>query len=362
MYSNKFVIFVNNMESNILLNKLRNHLVEYNLEEASYLTEYNKYPAFIWFRHINEFNQNIQNIYYNIKCFSISRILNVDCICDKYQLYINMQKYFPDTYLDFMPKSFKLEKDTKFIPDTVFITRPVNDMITKIRCAAGRGILVYDNDKSLNDAKENLNKYDTIIASEYIKNPILFKNKKMHLRCDMFITIINGIYSCYLYDSYRIITALNEYKPSDFQDKNIHDSHWKCEDNEYLFPNDFTTENVNYTINDKIIQTIYSDIMEISKKMAIVFKKYARCPMNAKNAFHFLGFDILIDTNLKIYLMECNRFSDKTLDNKKECKFNFDRFFNWINDIILTPLFNINNINIPSFITTPVYTAKYINN
>jgi len=352
-----FVLFVNIQESNRLLDKLRKHLNTYSLTEENYLTACNTNPAFIWFRYINEFNQKIQNYYYSIPCFSISRLLNIDCICDKYQLYINMKKYFPNSYLQIMPKSFKLEKSTPFIANSVFIARPVNERKTQARCSSGAGICVYDSEQTLSKTKEAmLHKYDTVIVSEYMKNPLLFQKKKMHLRCHMFVTIINDVYAGYLYDTYQIITALKEYTTGDFQNKDIHDSHWHTDDKDYLFPNHFTTENVgcNHVITDKIIEKIYDDIREISKKMVLIFKDKATRPQNAKNAFHLFGFDIFIDDHLKVYLLECNRFCDITTNNPKNCNFDFDRFFNWVNDIILTPLFNKSKIIKPSFITTPV--------
>jgi hypothetical protein len=355
MNSNVFVLFVNIKESNIHLDKLRKYLSNYNLTEETYITGYDKKPEFIWFRHINEFDQKIQNYYYSINCFAISRLLNINCICDKYELYVNMKKYFPNTYSDFMPKSLKLENNTPFISNSVFIARPVNEIKTNARCHSGTGILVYDSEKTLHETKKKmLNKYDKVIVSEYIKNPLLFKKKKMHLRCHMFVTIINNVYEGYLYDSYKVLTALKEYNTYDFQNKDVHDSHSRKDYRDYLFPNDFTSENTDYLITEKIIEKIYNDIREISKKMVLILKDKAKCPKNAKNAFHLFGFDVLIDENLKVYLLECNRFCDITSGNPEICNFDFDRFFNWVNDIILTPLFDKNKtINIkPSFINT----------
>jgi hypothetical protein len=355
---NAYVIFARSDDSDTILDKLRTRLNDCNLKEETYLTAYNKIPAFVWFRHINEYDDTIQKYYYSIKCFSISRLLNIDCICDKYQLYINMQKYFPDTYLQFMPKSFKLENETQFTANGVFIARPINELETKFRCHSGNGICVYDSEPTLIDVKETmLNKYDTIIVSEYITNPLLFKKKKMHLRCYMYVTIINNLYSGYVYDDHKIYTASNEYVSRDFQNKNIHDSHGhnvSC----FIdgFSENFTSENVGHVMNENVIEKIHNDIREIGKKMAIIFKDKAKCPPNAKNAFHLFGFDILIDENFKVYLLECNRFCQMT-NIRSNVDF-YDQFFNWVNDVILTPLFhNDNKIN-ASMMNTPVYSCQ----
>lgn len=358
MYTNNFVIFAYYEESIKNLSFLKKHLLAYNLEEQVYDDKKVNKPSFIWFRYINEYNQAILNKYYNMPCNVKNILLNIDGICDKYQLYKNMEKYFPDEYIKFMAKSFKLERNTPYVPGSIYITRPINT-INNVRCSSGNGILVYDSEDTLNIAKHNLDKYDTIISSEYIKNPLLFQGGKMHLRCHMVITIIDNIYSAYTYDIFKITVAKENYKMTDFQNKDIHDTHYLDINKDLVFPTDFRTENIGTDINNEIIENIYNNIRIICKKMAIVLKTDVKCAKNARNAFHIFGFDILIDNLFNCYLLECNRFCDVTTGNGEQ--FKMERFFSWINDIVLTPVYNkTRNIESePSLINTPIYRDNF---
>ena len=87
------------------------------------------------------------------------------------------------------------------------------------------------------------NNQTTFILNKYIINPLLFKEKKFHIR----IYLINYINSKNIIKSYlsrygKIITAKDKYIPADFGNKDIHDSHIKSTDNDYMFPNDLEKE------------------------------------------------------------------------------------------------------------------------
>jgi hypothetical protein len=329
-------------------------LITYNLTEQRYNDIHVSKPTFIWFRYINQYNQSILHKYYTIPCKVKSILLNIDCICDKYILYQNMARFFPKEYLTFMTNTFKLETSTLFSPGSIYITRPISKK-ESIQYSSGTGIVVYDSEETLALAKQNLLKYDTIISSEYIKNPLLFGGKKMHLRCHMIATLIHNNYSVYTYDNFKITVAKEPYTLQDFQNKDIHDTHYLECNKDLLFPNDFTTANMGVEITPLIIEDLFQAIREICKKMAIILQKYVKRPPNAANAFHLFGFDILIDNTFNCYLLECNRYCDITTGNGES--FAMERFFQWINDIVLKPAYKKTDTVEPSRINTPVYTT-----
>jgi hypothetical protein len=353
MENKYYVIFEHRPDNNKNYDKLRKYLNKYGLIEGKYDEVHNNNLAFIWFRHINSYKENILNKYHGgIKSYSINKLLNIDEVCDKYKLYENMKKYFPNDYINSIPYTFRLTEDTIYENNgEIYIAKPVNEKKSGARMSSGMGILIYDSEKTLELAKNNLEIYDIIVSSKYIKNPLLFKNRKMHLRCHMFITLIDNICSGYLFDIYKIILGKNEYKQSDYQNSDIHDSHHRNSTNNYIFPKDFTSDNINLNINKDIIDKLYNDIREIGKKITIILKDSIKCQRNVKNGYHLIGFDVLIDDNLNCYLLECNRFCDVS-DEYGEIFLN--PFFDWFNDIILTQLFNVDKTIKDTIINTPL--------
>jgi hypothetical protein len=338
-YKNSYVIIENRIENNKSYNKLRKYLNDLNLNELS-LNEgiINKINhKFLWFRYINSIDKNILSYYEKINVYLTNEILGIECITNKYKLYDNMKNNFTDSYLNFMPYSFKLTKDTKYEKDTIFITRPVNIIKINYPANSGLGILVYDNEETLEIAKKKLDEYDIIVSSKYITNPLLFNGKKFHLRCHLFITIINNKLSGHIFNKYKMYFAKEKYINSNFQNKDIHDSHYIPNIKNYYFPDDFNKETINnINFNDSIIEFIYKQIREIAKKITSISSKNAKIPKNSVNTFHLIGFDIMIDNNLNVFLLECNRFSN--------IKYGYDNnfldiFWDWFNHIILKPTF-----------------------
>jgi len=339
-----YIIFEHREDNNKSFNKLRNFLDKLGLYEESVDKgiQPGQKPKFVWYRYINSFDKKILETYfYQIDIYLTNLIPKVDCITNKYKLYDNMKNIFPNDYLNLMSESFQLTKDTKYEKDTVFITRPVNMLHTGCPASSGEGIIVYDSKKTLEEAKKNLDIYDIVVSSKYINNPLLFKNKKFHLRCHMFLTIINNKLSGHIFDTYKIMVAKESYVDNDYQNKRIHDTHHDgLNDEDYLFPLNFTKDNVEYkNFNDSVIKTIYAQIRNISKNITIIASKSVKLQSNVKNSFHLIGCDFLIDSNLRVILLECNRFCDISDKCDGNYKIFLDRLWDWVNDIILKPAF-----------------------
>ncbi len=347
-YDNTYILFEENPEK-FSLNRLRFHLNKYNLIEDNKESILIKHPKFIWFKYIQSINKNILNEYNQKKVYFINKLLNTDCITNKYFLYENFKKHFPKTYLNYMQESFLLTNDTKFNIGDLIITRPVNFINTNIRTSTGKDVYIYHDNATLKIAKNNLHKYDYIIASKYINNPLLFKGKKFHFRVYLIVTIINNVFSSYFFRTFKIITSKNNYEMNNYQNAEIHDTHYKYNDNDYLFPDSFIEENLNIKVNDEIINKIIIDIKNICAKMSYIYYKDAKLMNNSKNGSHMFGCDFMIDSNLNIKLLECNRYLDLYCINKQILLEN--NIFDWINEIILKPLFlnenpdYINNIS-----------------
>ncbi len=89
-----------------------------------------------------------------------------DIIVNKYQLYKNMKKQFPEIAEKHMAKTFNILKKDFKIKDGVYIIRPVGKEV-----CAGEGIEYVSNKKEfeavINKYMKN-SKYKKIIASEYL--------------------------------------------------------------------------------------------------------------------------------------------------------------------------------------------------
>lgn len=355
-----FIIFDTNPDT-FDFSILRKYLNKLGFQEFNPKEECkNKEILFLWFKFDYTYlSRELINYYYNIPIYAINILLNNDCITLKYKLYENMKNYFPNEYLNFMMPSFILNEETVYNKNdsNVYITRPIINLKTKLRASSGKDVYVYNNEDTLKVAKENLKNYDIVLVSKYITNPLLFQNKKFHLRCYLTVTIINNIFSAYFLDISRFFTAKENYKNEDFQNYFIHDTHYRYNDNDYLFPLHFTSENINKNISDKDNIHINKQIRDIALKMSIILSKKVKKLPNSKNGFHVFGFDVMIDDNLKVKLLECNRYLDFGFDYNREYGKIFEKyFFNWIIEIVIKPLYNIkldyknlNNIPILQF-------------
>lgn len=334
IYSDTYVIF-ESCPRYFDFGRLRNYLNELGLKEVSYDEGVNLRPKFVWFRYLNSIDTKITENYLSQSVYVMNNIRYVNCITNKLRLYENMKIYFPEEYLSFMPESFEFKEDTLFNDSDIIITKPVVCKKTGLRASAGKDIVVYDSLETMNIAKKNIEKYNGILASKYIKNPLLFKEKKFHLRSYMIITANECILSYNLLRVARIFHAKNNYLQDDYQNKLIHDTHYGSTDDDYLFPDDMT----DILSNNDIIY-IYEQIKNICSKMAFILSKEMSIRGNVKYPFHLFGFDVMIDRNLKVWLIECNRYQDLGLELNDERRVYFENiFFDWINDVVLKPIF-----------------------
>ena len=205
----------------------------------------------------------------------------------------------------------------------------------------GNGIYISSNDK---EYKKNIKKIKILekennwkyIVCEYISNPLLFKNKKCHFRCYLLVSTFNKIS---LFSEYRIMSAKKKYKNSDFDNKDIHDTHGN--EFEDLYPNcninDFNdmTEDKFNKINFKIKESIDYIINLINK---IDIKTFPEIMFG----YQILGVDILLnDTCENAYILEINTHIGQRLNSLDE---RYDLFskncLEWEYNTVVKPIFS----------------------
>lgn len=142
------------------------------------------------------------------------------------------------------------------------------------------------------------------LLSKYLTKPLLFHGKKFHLRLYVINFIDDNNQNNVFFSKYGFLyTAKKEYTNSNYNDKDIHDSHFKSTETDYLFPNAFIEE---YGLNKyKYVET---QIIEIIRYIAEIqsqskgIKKFDNVP----NAYNILGYDFIITENYEVKLLEIN--------------------------------------------------------
>lgn len=337
-YQNSFIISGKKDMEGLDFTSLRKDLSNIGLYEV---IDNRAKPVFMWLEQLN--NNKFDTRYYNTECF-IMNILSSEknIIANKYQLYINFNKYFPKECEKYMAKSWNfttfLKHHTKVkeiihqnTDDThfkyVYIVRPVG-----VGAFSGKDIFIVYNKKTLDNSKKIIGKYENTIISNYITNPMLFEGRKFHLRTYFLVATINGKYKTYFYELYELFTAEKQYNNNDFLDKDIHDTHFKSTPRDIQCPYDLEPD-LQKIFNNKIYPKMQDCMFYISKMM----EKYTIPYPQSKNAFEVFGCDFLVKDNYDVILMEINDKTGFTM-HKIEKKIEFSkRYFNVINDLIIQP-------------------------
>jgi hypothetical protein len=339
-YENTFIIEKSLMNPGLDYTTLIKILEQYGLKQS---TDPNKNHLF-----------GITNKYfYNTEFYLINNFQFDNSISDKYTLYINLEFFFPDYYNNNYPRSIYLQSTTNWKDlsklNNVFICRPIDsDQGIDI-------IKVYD-EKTLEYAKMLLYKEKYINGAsltEYITNPILYDGRKLHLRCYVLFTYINNEFNSYLFDIAEIFTAKEKYKNTDWNNKDIHDSHFKNSGISALFPND-AEKHITPKFTNTDIEIIFKNIREaisyVSKIAISSIYQYS----NTKNTYEIFGIDVFVRDDLRVFIIEIN----SKFIGYDGAEFMFEKYFKWIDDNVIKPtLFPLLQKE-QSTANTPILTTK----
>lgn len=212
-----------------------------------------------------------------------------------YNLFINYNRQMANKFMclqyDITIKNYctAISKD-EFEKIKLWILKPVMTW-------GGKGIHILDNYNSFIEIMKE-NEKDTKnswVLSEYIDDPLLFRNRKFHFRVPYLYFDNMG----YVGRKFSIITANKEYVHGNYNDKDIHDTHIKKSIKNIFFPEDFDQNLVN-EINNQVIELFYhiTNIMNsIDSSM---------CYQDSKKCYIVAGADIMITNTYQIKLLELN--------------------------------------------------------
>ena len=235
-------------------------------------------------------------------------------------------------HLDFLPLTYVLPQDMsvfieefKKYPNSLWIMKPNN------RCQ-GQGITLLNKTskvkkmsftkKVTTDNYQNINTNDIYVVSKYIENPFLMNGKKFDMRIYCLVTTFHPL-KAYLYQQ-GFCRFCNEKFSVDVSDINNIYMHLtnvaiqkKYEKYQKTNGGKFSLQNLHFYLENvygyeraqkchlDIIQVIINSLLSVESVM-----------FNDKHCFECYGYDILIDQNLKPWLIEIN--SSPSLFLKKD--------------------------------------------
>ena len=137
------------------------------------------------------------------------------------------------------------------------------------------------------------------VFQEYISKPLLFENKKFHIR-PIFLYQKKGNRKIgYLLNRILVAHAREDYKFDDFGNKNIHDSHFGKSSRRIYFQDDFLKLKI---LTKKEIEHIEEQVKDLGKYVFDLM--HSRCYPENKECYETFGMDIMIDSNLTIKILE----------------------------------------------------------
>ncbi|OMJ89261.1 hypothetical protein SteCoe_8649 [Stentor coeruleus] len=316
--------------------------------ESITLNSYSKISFFLGkellYRVFNTENKLVRTILENSGFkYTESHIWNVLWIGKSAQAYLyeDLNPYqrinhFPNSFeitrkdkmcLNLMAMKAKFPNDYDFFPDTYIIPKVIGDFTLKFyeqdcqwivkpcNSSQGKGIFIL----------ESLNALDLdggCIVSKYIENPLLINNLKSDLRLYVLVSSFEPLkiyiyeeglarFACedYTADSSNKFIFLTNYSINKKSDKFIPNTDWQSDNigHKWSFSAflkemaklGYDTDLVIKRIYDLIIKTIIS----IENLVVDSVRKFA---LKHNNCFDIFGFDVLLDQELKPWLLEVN--------------------------------------------------------
>ena len=191
---------------------------------------------------------------------------------------------------------------------------------------------VVTNDKELQDIRKELcKKFNNIIISEYIQNPLLYEGRKFHLR--MYI-LINSDTTWSFWERGKAMIAKLPYKKGDWTNKEIHDSHGETTPKDIYFPEDILQK-------DKY-RYVYQQMEIILDAVAKIIMPYIKCYEESKYCCEVFGIDFMLTDDYIVKLIEINAEAGYGAKNEDKTKYKqyCKEYFNWFyKESLLSRLF-----------------------
>lgn len=174
-----------------------------------------------------------------------------------------------------------------FDDDKIWIIKPVKGY-------AGKGIKVT---KKYSELEEHLNTnkfYQEWTMQAYIMNPLLYENRKFHIR---FYMMIDNENNYYVFRYGEVALAKELYMLTDFDNKNIHDTHFNHDEILY-YPAIFKGD---IELTSRIDKSIYQVVKDIKEK-----ENHIQCYPENKFCYELFAIDAMVTQEYELKLLEIN--------------------------------------------------------
>lgn len=254
----------------------------------------------------------------------------VNIVSDKSVLYDTLTKIDPEQKVVLPSKDLE-ETDTMEslgMGDTVII-RPVGHGAYK-----GAGIQVATTTEQLQKAYQEIHRtWPKATVSPYIRNPLLFNGRKMHLRVLLLVTSWGPIK---MYGKADGSLAELPYTDSDYSNKKIHDTHMLGTDIYFVFPDMFQ----NYLVLDNM----KSGLNEIHRLLEKALKGHVRSYRECRYGYELLGLDVMFRDTGEPILIEVNTNAGFNViyEIGKETEYFkwYEDLTSWVFDNAISPFIN----------------------
>lgn len=243
---------------------------------------------------------------------SSSEITRKDRLCCNL---VNLQHKFGTEHFDFIP-------DTYILPDefadfyTKFQAEKAWWIIKPCASSQGKGIYIIDD---LDEVPID----ESLIISRYIANPLLIKGLKFDLRIYVLVTCFEPL-RIYMFEEGLARFASEPYRAASKASRFMHLTNYSVNKKNSVFVQnlDYHEDNVGHKWSmsalfkyleqhgvdvsllwSRIYDMIIKTILAVEPKVVEQVRKYS---LHRSNCFDLYGFDVLIDSELKPWLMEVN--------------------------------------------------------
>jgi len=355
-FNNKFVIISSEYitKNTFTFNQsLIDNFKKYGLEYQDFYSAIGTKPALIFFSLEENIENDIVAQHYNTLAYCANTLASLQNINNKSTLFYLFKKLYPKEYHNFMAESFDLRRNTEYKHGKIYIVRPVRAIDPKTKkklivAHSGKDIMYVNNAKSLEAAKKLLVRYDTVLVSDYIRNPLLFRGRKFHIRIFYIIVYSHSVLKTYLFKDSYFMTAAKQFILDKFHDKDIHDSHFDTTDDFYSYNTSLNSENMGIEITPEIRNKLWQDIRNLMAKMSSLLvygDTRVKLYDNHKNGFKIEGVDIMVLDNMQPVLIECNAKPGFKVKSAPRAQKMHDKLhlelLQFVNEIAIEPIFGI---------------------
>jgi hypothetical protein len=155
----------------------------------------------------------------------------------------------------------------------------------------------------------------TYILQKYIENPLLLNRRKFDIRCYSLITSINGVLQAYFYQEGYLRTSSREFSLKDTGNRLIHLTNDAVQKYSEDYGRYEAGNKLSYSDLQRYFDTHYpgksvqKDVIEQVKGLVLTTVNATFPKLNTLNrmyAFEVLGYDFMVDAELKVWLIEVN--------------------------------------------------------